>query len=544
MVGDQLQRGRESYAKLAWLEAYEKLSLADQGELLESEDLERLATSAYMVGEYDDYLSGLERAHHAYLSAGETLRAARCAFWQGIQLVLQGEMGRATGWFGRAQRLVEREGDDCVEQGYLWLPLVLQHAAAGDWEAASAVAAEVAEVAERFSDPDLLYLALHERGHALAKRGRVDEGLGLLDEAMVAVTAGELSPIVTGLLYCSVIGYCQELYELRRAQEWTAALTRWCEQHPDMVSFTGQCLVHRAEIMQLHGEWPEALEEARRAGERLAKLGDQLAAGQAYYREGEVFRLRGESAAAEDAYRVASQFGWEPQPGLALLRLAQGDDDSAVAAIRRLVGEVSEPLKRAGLLPAYIEIMVAVGDVEEASGACRELGEISTRYENPMLTAIAALARGTIGLATGDASAALIANRRAWQGWLDLGAPYEAARARTLVGLACRELGDEDAAALELEAARGVFEQLGAMPGIRWIDSLVQSADPGSTHGLSPRELEVLRLVAAGSSNREIATVLVISEHTVARHVQNIFVKLDVSSRTAAGAFAFQHNLI
>ena len=247
-----------------------------------------------------------------------------------------------------------------------WCRSCLRHEATGDWEAAYATAAEAAEIGERFGDADLFALAVHEQGCALVHQGRVEEGLGLLDEAMVAVTAGELSPIVTGLVYCSVIAGCQEVYALRRAREWTAALTRWCEEQPDMVSFTGTCLVHRAEIMELHGAWQDALEEARRAGERCEQGNDRSAAAQAYYRQGEVHRLQGRFSAAEEAYRDASRYGWEPQPGLALLRLAQGNDDAAAAAIRRVVGETTEPLKRAKLLPAYVEIMLAVGDVEES----------------------------------------------------------------------------------------------------------------------------------------------------------------------------------
>ncbi len=541
---DELKLGRRACARQAWREAHERLSAADRETPLEAEDLELLATSAYMVGEYGDYLAGLERAHRAHLAADRPLRAARCAFWEGLQLMTQGETGPATGWFGRAQRLVERDGSDCVERGYLALPAVLGHAAAGAWESASAAAAEAAEIAERFGDQDLLYLALHEQGHALVRQGRVKEGLGLLDEAMVAVTAEELSPIVTGLLYCSVIGYCRELYELRRAQEWTAALTEWWQRQPEMVSFTGQCLSHRAEVMEMQGAWPEAIEEARRAAERFELVGDEPAAGGARYREGEIHRLRGDLAAAEEAYRKASRLGWEPQPGLALLRLVQGDREAAAATMGRLVGETREPVRRAGLLPAQVEVMVAAGDVEEAEAACRELGDIAAAGGNEMLAAMSASARGTVDLARGDAGAALQASRQACRGWLDLGAPYEAARARTVVALACRAQGDEEGASLELETARGAFEQLGAAPGVEWIDSLQRPAGAGDHHGLTPRELEVLRLIAAGNSNKQIAAELVISEHTVARHVQNIFVKLAVTSRTAAGAFAHQHGLI
>jgi DNA-binding CsgD family transcriptional regulator len=541
---DELERGRESYARRAWMDAYEALSHADNASGLGAADLELLATAAYMLGRDDEHARGLERAHHAHLDAGDAVRALRCAFWLGITLMLRGELGRATGWLGRAQRLVEREERDCVEQGYLLMPVIEQHLAGGDYLAAYAAAGEAATVAQRFADGDLLALAVHKQGYALVKQGRVDEGLGLQDEAMVAVTAGELSPIVTGLVYCSVIAGCQEVYALRRAHEWTTALTQWCEQQPDIVAFTGRCLVHRAEIMQLRGTWPDALEEARQAARRFALAGNRSGAADAFYQQGEIHRLRGELAAAEDAYREASRCGLEPQPGLAVLRLAQGNADAAVGAIRRALGETGDRLKRARLLPAYVEIMLAVGDVEEAGSACSELAELSAGYESGMLGAMATHARGAVELARGDAGAALVALRHASRVWHELEVPYEAARVRVLVGLACRALGDDDTAALELDGARDAFERLGAAPDLARADGLLGRAAPVDTHGLTQRELQVLRLVAAGQTNRAIAAELVLSERTVDRHVSNIFTKLGVSSRSAATAWAYEHQLV
>lgn len=538
---DQLERGRESYASRAWGDAFDALARVDRAAALEPADLERLATAAFMLGRFDDFGDALDRAHRQYLAAGETLRAARCAFWVGANLAFQGAASPASGWFNRARRLVERFGGACVEQGYLLLPVVQQHIESGDWAAAAATAGEAAATAERFGDRDLFALAVHEQGHALVRQGRAAEGLGLLDEAMVAATTGELSPIVTGLIYCGVIDYCQQLYEFDRAQQWTATLTRWCEQQPELVTYTGQCLVHRAEIMQLGGAWSDALKEARLAAERLMAGRREGVAGDALYRQGEIHRLRGEFTAAEEAYRQASRYGCEPQPGLALLRLAQGNTEAALSAINRAAAESTEPLHRARLLPAAGEIMLAVGDVEAAREACRGLAAIAERHRTVMLEALTARACGAVALAEGDAPAALVALRRAWQLWEELEAPYESARARVLLGLGCRALGDEEAAKLELEAARATFQRMGAAPDVARVSSLVGGEPPGR---LTPRELEVLRLVAGGSTNKAVATELVLSERTVERHLSNIFAKLSVPSRSAATAWAYEHNLV
>jgi DNA-binding CsgD family transcriptional regulator len=540
---DELARGRESASRRAWISAHELLSLADRVERLGAEDLELLATSAYMLGRDDDYVRALERSHQAHVEAGETLRAVRCAFWLAIDLVLRGEAGRASGWLGRARRMVERAGRDCVERGYLLTPLVFEHEAAGDYETAAATAAEAAAIGERFGDADLFALAMQAQGYLLVMQGHTVAGLALLDEAMVAVTAGELSPIVSGLVYCGVILGCQAAYDPRRAQEWTAALTHWCEQQPDMVAFTGRCLTHRAEIMCLHGAWRDALEEARRAGRRCAQGNNHMAAGEAFYLQGEVHRLRGNLAAAEAVYRDASRCGREPQPGLALLRLARGDADTAAAAIRRVLDETAEPPRRARMLPAYVEIMLATGDADEAGGACDELEQIAQGHESEMLGAMAAQARGALELAGGDLRPALVSLRHAAKVWQQLGAPYEAARSRTLVGLACRALRDADAAAFELEAARGVFAGLGAATDLARTESLLRPA-AGASRGLTSRELQVLRLVAAGQTNKAIAAALVLSDRTVDRHVSNIFAKLGVASRAAATAYVYEQRLL
>ena len=541
---EELGLGRASYASRAWSDAYRRLSRADEEAPLAADDLLRLATSAYMLGRMDDFLDVIERTHHAYVADGDIPPATRCAFYLGVNLSLRGELARASGWFGRGQRLLERHGRDCAEQGYLLLPGAMRQLGMGQYAEAEETAAAAVERGERFGDRDLVALALHIQGQTLIKQARIEEGLALLDEAMLAVTADEVSPIIGGVVYCGVIAGCEEAYDVRRAQEWTEALTRWCEEQPDLVSFTGRCLSHRAGIMQLRGAWAEALEEARRARERCEQGMNDAATGHALYQQGELHRLQGDFAAAEAAYRDANRYGHEPQPGLSLLRLGQGDDDAAAATIRRALGETADPLQRTRLLPAHAEIALAVGDVPAARRAADELSAIAGDYDIVMLRAIAAHVQGMVALEEDDAEHALVSLRAARATWQELDAPYETARTRVLVGLACRALGDEDTAALELESATTAFEQLGALPDLARVEALTRPPDTHELHGLTPRELEVLRLVAAGKTNREIAAQLVVSEHTVARHIQNIFTKLRVSSRTAATAFAFEHRLV
>lgn len=541
---DHLDRGRESYKQRSWLEAYSSLSLADQESPLGPEDLELLARAAYLIARDDDCITALRRAHQAYLDRPDVVSAARCAFWLGFRLLSLGEMGQATGWLARAHRLLEQEERDCVERGYLELPLVLQHLATGDCEAALVAAARALEIGEGFEEADLSEYARHLQGRALLMLGRVDEGLALLDQAMVAVIAGELSPLVTGLIYCSVIEGCQQVYELRRADEWTAGLTRWCEQQPGLVTYTGWCLVHRAEVMLVRGAWAEAIEEAQRANERIAHGADREAAGAAFYLQAEAHRLLGGFEEAEEAYRQASESGWEPQPGLSLLRLAQTKIDAASSAIRRVMAEATEPLPRARLLPAGIEILIAAGDMHGAADACRELQEIAERHRADALLAMAAQARGAFELAAENPQTALPFLRRAGQYWQELGAPHEHARVRVLVAKACLALSDYDSAKLELDSARAALERLGAAPDIARIDNMMPDGSKRLTGGLTPRELHVLRLVAAGKTNKAIGAELFLSEKTVERHMSSIFTKLDLSSRAGATAYAYQHQLV
>jgi DNA-binding CsgD family transcriptional regulator len=540
----ELARGREAAGRLAWADAYAALSLADQSSALAVEDLELLGTAANLLGHMEDCLRALQRAQQLHAEAGESRRAARCALWLAFHLGSAGELAQAGGWLARANRLLEHEPPDCAERGHLLLPVAIQRIVAGDNAAAQEVSARAAGIGRHAGDADLVALGLQVQGRALVRLGRVSEAMAAFDEAMVAVVAGELSPVVVGTVYCSMLEGCQEILEWRRSREWTEALTAWCDSQPDMVTFSGRCLVHRAEILHLHGAWPESVEEARRAGERLAHAADSWATGGAFYRQAEVYRVLGDFPAAEDAYQQASRWGRQPQPGLALLRLAQGRTDAAQAAIRRVVTETTDRLGRAKLLPSHVEIMLAVGEVQAARDAAGELAEIAEGYDTLALRAVADHARGAVLLAEGNARAAMVALRGAWQVWRELEAPYEAARVRVLVGLGCRALGDEEAAAMELEAARTVFAQLGAAPDLARLEALAHREAAGKAHGMTARELQVLRLVATGATNHAIASQLFVAEKTVDRHVSNIFTKLGVSSRAAATAYAYQHRLL
>ncbi|MFQ6026332.1 MAG: LuxR C-terminal-related transcriptional regulator [Dehalococcoidia bacterium] len=538
-----LDQGRDSFRRQVWGEAYAQLLAADGEKPLPVDDLDRLAISAYLTGREDDCVSFWTREHNECLQAGDPTRAARCAFWLAFSLLLNGEMAQGGGWLSRAHRLLE-DYPECVEQGYLLVPKALQSMGEGNFQVAVATFNQAVDFGERFHDPDLLAIGRLGRGQALIHLGEGREGIALLDEAMTAVTAGEVSPIAAGIVYCALIEACQEIFDLRRAQEWTAALSHWCDSQPDLVLYRGQCLVHRAEILQLRGNWIDSMNEATRALERLSQPPNQPAVGMAFYQQAELHRLRGEFTQAEAAYRRASQQGREPVPGLAQLRLAQGRTDAAAAAIRRLVDETQDRVAQSKLCAAYVEIMLAAGDVPAARTAADGLSETAANLDAPLLNAISAHATGAVLLFEGQVTAALPVLRRAWTAWQDLQVPYEAARVRVLVGLACRELGDEDTAEMELDAARLVFQQLGAAPDLVRVEALSGKAAAPTVGGLTSREVQVLRLLAEGKTNRTIADDLVISEKTVARHVSNIFSKLGISSRSSATAYAYEHELL
>jgi DNA-binding CsgD family transcriptional regulator len=454
------------------------------------------------------------------------------------------QRAQAAGWIARAQRLVDEAKEPCVEQGWLLCATARQRAATGDSAGAYEAFQQATGIAVRFADRDLIALSRHGQGRALLMLNRPSEGLALLDEVMVAVTSGEIRPLIAGTVYCSVITACHDRFDLHRAQEWTTALQSWCAAQPGLIAFRGYCSIRRSELMQLHGAWGEALSEATLTCERLTPGSMPPEAGAAYYQLAELYRLRGEYGKAEDTYRLASQAGGKTQPGLALLRLSQGQIESADASIRVALKEPRDGRARVLLLAAAIEIMLAANDRGAAHEASNELAQLAARLDLPFPSAVSAQARGAVALANGEPLAALEWLRAARTVWQELNAPYDVAQTRVLMGLAYRQLGDHEGAHLEFDAAHEVLEKLGAVAATNRLADLSAAPQPAGSTGLTGREIEVLRLIATGVTNRIIAERLQISEKTVARHISNIFTKLDLPSRAAATAYAYEHKLL
>lgn len=536
-----IDEGRAAFREHRWTDAFEHFLDADRRGGLPAADLEKLATAEILTGNATAGLETLTRAHEEFLVMGDVAGAARCAGWMGIQLSNIGEMARAGGWLARGQRLAEELDEFHAVQALLLMPLALGKLYGGDPAGALKAFTRAAEIARLAQDKDVAALALLGTGQATLMLGRPNDGLRIFDEVMVAVTSGELSPIPSGIGYCAVIGNCHLAYDLARAMEWTVALDRWCAARPDMVAFSGQCQSHRAELFRLHGAWAEALKAAAAAQERSTR-GDPQALFGGFYQQGEVHRLVGNLAAAEDSYRQAAASGYEPQPGLALLTLARGNTVQAQSMIRR-AADVADTAGRRHLLPALVEIEVAAGDLAAARRGADELAAFADECPMPMVRAVAGQAQGAVLLAEGDAAAASQSLRQAWRLWLELGVPFEGARCRVLIGRACRDLGDEPSALMDFEAAHADFLDLGAAPAAAWAASLMQAPGGAKAGPLTSREEEVLRLVASGKGNRAIAAELYLSEKTVARHLSNIFLKLGVTSRAAATSYAYEHGL-
>ena len=544
MTDDARERGRAAYARQAWGEAFEQLQAADHVQLLEPDDLVRLANSAYLNGNQAAAAVIWARAHHDFLDQGNIPSAARAAFWLGFSALLQGERAPAAGWLARGSRLVDESGRDLVERGYFLHAAAMRTAIDGDAASARVMFEEAASIGARLGDPDLVAMARQGAGRTLIRMGEVTGGAALLDEAMASVTSGEVSPLIMGGVYCSVIEGCHDMFDLRRAREWTAALDRWCASQPERVPSRGNCQIHRSQIMRFHGDWNDALEEAQRAQAWLSQPPPQAAIGAACYQVGEIHRLRGDFAAAENAFTEASRWGRDPQPGLAELRLAQGEVARAKLAVCRAL-DGAKPLRvRAPLLSAATGILIAAGDIPHARMCAVELAGVAEKLDVPYMHATAQEAMGAVLLAEGELAEAQAALRDAARIWQALGAPYESARTRVLLARASRRLGDEDTARMELHAARVLFEQLSATPDLLRLDALTAARGPDSASALTRREEEVIRLLAKGATNRVIAGELGISEKTAARHVSNIYLKLGLPNRSAATAWAHEHKLV
>jgi class 3 adenylate cyclase len=463
-VVDSLEAAREAASRHAWRDAYAAYASLD-GPDLTAEDLERYAESAWWMGKLDEAIRLRERAHAGFVASAEKLKAARVALVLSWDYSGRGAFSVSHGWFATAERMLEDEPES-AEHGLLVLTRAVD-AMFGEGSLADAISdfERAFELARRYGDRDTQVLALSGKGRALVKSGEIEQGLALLDEATAAAVSGEVKPYSTGLVYCITISSCQDLGDYRRAAEWTEAANRWCDRL-DVTGFPGACRIHRAEIMRLRGDLDNAERVALAACEELGDFDRSITAG-GYYEIGEIRRRLGDFVAAEEAYGKANELGSDPQPGLALLRLAEGKRVAAVAGITRALQDVDDPLSRLKRLPAQVEIAVAAGDLKTARAATAELERIVDSYKIGGRRALAFdatvnLASGRIALADGDADGAVASLRAARDEWKQVGAPYETAQARMLLGVAFRRQGDEHAAAAELEAALATLERLGA----------------------------------------------------------------------------------
>ena len=525
---------------ISWAETYDALRVRDPSDMTPREH-EQLADAAWWLSKPSESIAARQRAYAGSVEAGDPEHAATMAARLSIEHFGRGDPAVGAGWLMKARRHAE-EIPEGAGHGFLLIVEATIARYSGDLPGAQELVERATEIARRFPDPDLMAMAIHTQGIVLILLGETDGGVALLDEAMASVVSGQLTPFFTGIVYCNVIGTCLEIADVRRADQWSEAARVWCESLPPESPFPGMCRINRAEVASLRGAWSEAEAEATRASEELIGF-DPMGAAQAFYETGEIRRRIGNLAGAEECFARAREIGFDPQPGLALLRFSQGRVAAALSALTLAVGTPGESrLQQARLLAALVDVALAVPDVDAAAGAADHLAELAEGSGASILQAMAQTAAGAVQTARGDAPAAVAGLRRAGATWRDLRLPYEAARARVLLGRALRAAGDEDDAVLEVRSAIAAFDRLGAVPDRDAATALLPGTDalPG---GLSPREVQVLRLVAAGKSNREIAAELVISEHTVARHLQNMFVKMGVSSRSAATAFAFEHDI-
>jgi DNA-binding CsgD family transcriptional regulator len=536
---DDLDSGRKAFAARAWAAARDHFERADPAKLTPV-DWQSLATAAYLVADRDSAVRAWQQAFTLHSTAGDRVAAAMDAQWIAYVYNTSGNVAVGGGWVARGLRLLEGEPEDAEARGFFLMHEFYRHLGAGDFAAAADCGRRVLAIGQLWRNGDLTAFGLVSQGRMLIYSGQVPEGLTMLDEAMVGLAAGEVSPIGSGNIYCAMIEGCQEISDYRRMTQWTEALTRWCEAQPELVPFTGQCAVHRGQVLRAQGSFREALEELDHAAERYHAEHLDLAVGLSLYERGEVLRTLGDLDAAEASYAEAGSHGFEPQPGLSLLWLARGRTSAALASAQRLLDEPTGPVQRAQRLPAVVQVLGAAGETEAARAACDELVALANGFGCDALSAEAGYAAGLVALATAEPQDALLPLRRAWKTWIGLGARYDAARARVRIGLAYRALGDEESALSELGVAERTFAELGAEPARREAALLMGTALPD---GLTSREVEVLRLVAGGGSNPEIAAALFLSEKTVARHLSNIFTKTGVTSRTAAATYAHRHDL-
>jgi DNA-binding CsgD family transcriptional regulator len=540
-----LTAAREALDRHDWqgaLDAAEAGAVGDETVLEPADEaarLELVADATWWLGRLDDCIEARERAYAVYDELGERRRAGQCAVWLYEHHCFKARPAIGGAWLGRARQALA-EDPECAEHGALLLREAEADHGRGDLERAADQARHVVELGRRLRSPDVEAEALQTLGRILIDQGRPAEGLVHLDEAMLFAVEGRLGPYSTGKVYCSLISACEELGDPRRAAEWTEATMRWSKNHPFAV-FPGLCRVHRASALQWRGAWEDAEREAKLACEELAGINVPNAAA-GFVEIGEIRRRLGDLDGAEDAFRTAEELCGAPQAGLALLRLAQGKTSAASAIIQHaLEAEPWNRLARARLLAASAQITIAAGNPAAAAEAIDELEAIATEYESPLLLAAAATARGRVLIAQGDARACATL-RDALALWQAINVPYEAATARMLLGLACRDAGDDDGAATAFASAQSAFDQLGAALDARQIRDLIgRRQQPG---GLTDREAEILRLVATGLTNREIAEAAFLSAKTVSRHLSNIFTKIGVTSRAAATAYAFEQGIV
>jgi ATP/maltotriose-dependent transcriptional regulator MalT len=562
-VATRLARARELHLQSRWAEACDEFAAADALQPLAVDDLEAFAEAAQVLGPGDEAIRLLRRAYQSCVEAGETDRAVTSAFWLWQALIINAEFARANGWVAQVRRLAqerlveevpipealvsqEHHGHPVPIDNHGWLVITDAYSliAIADYDAAIPLLSRAAADAARGRQIDLHAFATSVLGRALIKAGRLKEGLSRLDEAMLPVIDGDTSPRARSMLYCAAIATCHEVREFARVREWTLALGAWLDSLPGLGgAYFGNCRIYRSYLLRLCGAWRAALDEVTVVCDALNSGYGQLVAGHAFYQLGEMHRLLG-NPEAEEAYRRAGECGAPTQPGLALLRLAQDDIDTAVAGIRRALTETKGQIDRLDLLSAWVTIMLAAGDIDAARAAVAEMTLIGEVYDTAAVQAEVHAASGAVALAERDAATALPLLRGAAQWWREVDAPYAVATLSVLIALACRSVGDEEAAKLELESARATFARLSARPDLRRVEALLNPAKLDNPHGLSAREIEVLRLIAAGRTNHAIATELFLSERTVHRHVSNIFDKLGVRSRTAAAAYGIRHHIV